>query len=95
MNSCVTCREQLRRLEDKLAQGIYGTINKGQLSSEVFVAVKVLNTSKGDGEESINEVGTMGKIHCANVVRMVGFYIVGFRRALLGILDMQMKSEAA
>ncbi|CAL8119279.1 unnamed protein product [Prunus armeniaca] len=53
------------------------------LSSELFVAVKVLNSSKGDGEEFINEVGTMGHIHHVNVVRLVGFCADGFRRALV------------
>ena len=32
---------------------------KGKLSEEIYVAVKILNNSKGDGEEFINEVGTM------------------------------------
>ncbi|PRQ55885.1 putative glycerophosphodiester phosphodiesterase, protein kinase RLK-Pelle-LRK10L-2 family [Rosa chinensis] len=72
------------QFEDKLGQGAYGTVFKGKLSSEVFVAVKVLNNSeKGDGEEFINEVGTMGHIHHVNVVRMVGFCAEGFRRALV------------
>ncbi|KAM5550809.1 rust resistance kinase Lr10-like [Rosa sericea] len=67
----------------KIGEGAYGTVFKGKLSSEVFVAVKVLNNSKGDGEEFINEVGTMGRIHHVNVVRLVGFCADGFRRALV------------
>ncbi|KAB1199725.1 hypothetical protein CJ030_MR0G014423 [Morella rubra] len=47
------------------------------------VAVKILNPSKGNGEEFINEVGTIGKIHHVNVVRLVGFCADGFRRALV------------
>ena len=53
---------------------------KGKLSNEIHVAVKILNNSKGNGEEFINEVGTMGRIHHVNVVRLVGFYTDGFRR---------------
>ncbi|KAK9911927.1 hypothetical protein M0R45_035807 [Rubus argutus] len=68
---------------DKLGEGAYGTVFKGNLSSEVFVAVKVLNNSKGDGEEFVNEVGAMGHIHHVNVVRMVGFCADGYRRALV------------
>ncbi|VVA39921.1 PREDICTED: rust resistance kinase Lr10 [Prunus dulcis] len=69
--------------KDKLGEGAYGTVYKGTLSSELFVAVKVLNSSKGDGEEFINEVGTMGHIHHVNVIRLVGFCADGFRRALV------------
>ncbi|KAB1199727.1 putative RING-H2 finger protein ATL21A [Morella rubra] len=50
----------------------------------VFAVVrKILNPSKGNGEEVINEVGTIGKIHHVNVVRLVGFCADGFRRALV------------
>ncbi|KAL6320716.1 hypothetical protein AAG906_008716 [Vitis piasezkii] len=37
-------------------QGGYGTVYKGRLSNEVFVAVKILNDFKGNGEEFINEL---------------------------------------
>ncbi|XP_042948101.1 rust resistance kinase Lr10-like isoform X4 [Carya illinoinensis] len=68
---------------DKLGQGAYGTVFKGKLSNEIYVAVKILNISKGNGEEFLNEVGTMGTIHHVNVVRLVGFCADGFRRALV------------
>jgi serine/threonine protein kinase len=69
---------------EKLGEGAYGTVFKGKLSNEVHVAVKmIMNTSKENGEEFINEVGTMGRIHHVNVVRLVGFCADGFRRALV------------
>ncbi|KAG6635660.1 rust resistance kinase Lr10-like isoform X3 [Carya illinoinensis] len=68
---------------DKLGQGAYGTVFKGKLSNEIYVAVKILNISKENGEEFLNEVGTMGTIHHVNVVRLVGFCADGFRRALV------------
>ncbi|ONI21041.1 hypothetical protein PRUPE_2G047400 [Prunus persica] len=68
---------------DKLGQGTFGTVYKGKLSNEIFVAVKILNNSKGNGEEFINEVGTLGRIHYVNVVRLVGYCADGFRRALV------------
>ncbi|KAL7254269.1 hypothetical protein ACSBR1_008632 [Camellia fascicularis] len=46
---------------EKFGRG-YGTVYKGMLSHEIFVAVKALNNSKGNGEDFINEVGTIGKI---------------------------------
>nr|XP_028960667.1 rust resistance kinase Lr10-like [Malus domestica] len=71
------------QFQDKLGQGAYGTVFKGKLSSECFVAVKVLNSSNGNGEDFVNEVGTMGHIHHVNVVRLVGFCADGFNRALV------------
>ncbi|RVW18281.1 Rust resistance kinase Lr10 [Vitis vinifera] len=47
------------------------------------VKVKILNNTNGNGEEFLNEVGTMGRIHHVNVVRLVGFCADGFRRALI------------
>ena len=43
----------------------------------------MLDNAFGNGEEFINEVSTMGRIHHVNVVRMVGFCADGFRRALV------------
>lgn len=71
------------QFKEKLGEGAYGTVFKGKLSDSFFVAVKVLNTSKGDGEEFINEVGTIGQIHHVNVVRLVGYCADGSRRALV------------
>ena len=68
---------------EKLGQGAYGIVFKGKLLNEIHIAVKILNSSKGNGEEFINEVGTMSRIHHVNVVRLVGFCANGFRRALV------------
>ena len=70
-------------LTEKLGQGAHGIVFKGKLSSEILVVMKILNIFKGDGEEFINEVKTMGRIHHVNVVRLVGFCVDGFRRALV------------
>ncbi|KAM7465819.1 hypothetical protein LguiB_013381 [Lonicera macranthoides] len=69
--------------KDKLGEGSYGTVFKGKLSSEIFVAVKVLESSMENGKEFINEVGAMGQIHHVNVVRLVGFCADGINRALI------------
>ena len=69
--------------KDKLGEGGYGNVFKGKISNEIFVAVKLLHNSTGNGEEFINEVGTMGTIHHVNVVRLVGFCADGFKRALV------------
>lgn len=52
---------------EKLGEGGYRTVYKGKLSNDVFVAIKILNNSKGNGEDFINEVGIIGRIHHVNV----------------------------
>ncbi|XP_047316308.1 rust resistance kinase Lr10-like [Impatiens glandulifera] len=66
-----------------IGKGGYGIVYKGKLSNDVHVAVKVLNDVKGNGEEFINEVGTMGNIHHVNVVRLAGYCADGSKRALI------------
>ncbi|KAM0872202.1 hypothetical protein ACQ4PT_038875 [Festuca glaucescens] len=60
-----------RRFKDKLGQGGFGSVYKGELPNGVPVAVKMLERSTGDGEEFINEVATIGLIHHTNIVRVV------------------------
>ncbi|KAL2479216.1 Protein kinase superfamily protein [Forsythia ovata] len=76
-------RKITNQFSEKLGEGGYGTVYKGKLSNEIYVAVKVLKNFKGNGEEFINEVGTIGRIHHVNVVRLVGFCADGFKRALV------------
>ncbi|XP_058728534.1 rust resistance kinase Lr10-like [Vicia villosa] len=71
------------KFRDRLGEGAHGTVYKGKLSNEIQVAVKILNNVEGDGKDFINEVGTMGKIHHINVVRLIGFCADGFHRALV------------
>ncbi|XP_073223624.1 rust resistance kinase Lr10-like isoform X3 [Cicer arietinum] len=68
---------------DKLGQGAYGNVYKGNISKEFIVAVKILNVSLGNGQDFLNEVGTMGRIHHVNIVRLIGFCADGFKRALI------------
>jgi serine/threonine protein kinase len=83
--SYVDIKRITNQFTEKLGEGAYGTVFKGKLSNEIYVAVKMIlnSTSKENGEEFINEVGTMGRIHHVNVVRLVGFCADGFRRALV------------
>ncbi|WCJ36824.1 PR5-like receptor kinase [Euphorbia peplus] len=69
--------------KDNLGQGAYGIVYRGKLSNEISVAVKLLTISTTNGEDFINEIGTMVRIHHVNVVRLVGFCADGFRRALV------------
>jgi len=84
---------------EKLGQGGYGSVYKGALPGDVFVAVKMLTNSCCNGDEFISEVSTIGSIHHVNVVRLVGFCSEEMRRALVyeymprGSLDKYIFSE--
>ncbi|RWW09118.1 hypothetical protein GW17_00027412 [Ensete ventricosum] len=68
---------------EKIGQGGFGTVFKGHMLVRFPVAVKMLGGSKFDGEEFINEVSTIGRIHHLNVVRLLGYCSEGSKRALV------------
>ncbi|GAU37792.1 hypothetical protein TSUD_158730 [Trifolium subterraneum] len=58
---------------DKLGQGGYGVVYKASLPDGRQVAVKVINESKGNGEEFINEVASISRTSHVNIVSLLGF----------------------
>nr|CAD1842765.1 unnamed protein product [Ananas comosus var. bracteatus] len=69
---------------EKLGQGGYGSVFKGVFPGGVLVAVKMLlSNSRCNGEEFINDVSTIGRIHHVNVIKLVGFCSEGSKRALV------------
>uniref|UniRef100_A0A6N2LYF8 Protein kinase domain-containing protein n=1 Tax=Salix viminalis TaxID=40686 RepID=A0A6N2LYF8_SALVM len=69
--------------KDKLGAGGFGAVYKGKLRSGRFTAVKLLDNSKANGQDFINEVATLGRIHHVNVVQLLGFSVEGSKRALI------------
>ncbi|KAH1037933.1 hypothetical protein J1N35_039676 [Gossypium stocksii] len=67
----------------KLGQGGYGSVFKGKLRSGHLVAIKMLDKSKANGEDFINEVATIGRIHHINVVQLIGFCAERSKQALV------------
>lgn len=67
----------------KLGEGGYGSVYKGRLRSKEYVAVKLLTKLKTNGHEFISEVSTIGSIHHANVVRLIGFCAERTKKALV------------
>lgn len=67
----------------KLGEGGYGSVYKGKLLNGHCVAVKVLNESKGNGEEFMNEVASIGKTSHVNIVTLLGYCLEGTRKALI------------
>ncbi|KAL9342868.1 hypothetical protein Peur_063299 [Populus x canadensis] len=69
--------------KDKLGEGGFGSVYKGKLRSGRFAAVKILGKSKANGQDFINEVATIGRIHHVNVVQLIGYTVEGLKRALI------------
>ncbi|PNX75195.1 receptor-like protein kinase, partial [Trifolium pratense] len=68
----------------KLGQGGFGAVYKGKLRSGPDVAIKMLTkTNVNNGQDFINEVATIGRIHHVNVVRLVGYCVEGKKSALV------------
>ncbi|KAL8249135.1 hypothetical protein R6Q59_006003 [Mikania micrantha] len=67
----------------KLGQGGFGQVFKGKLSDGRLVAVKLLNTSKANGQEFINEVASIGRTSHVNIVTLLGFCFDYKKRALV------------
>ncbi|XP_042033427.1 LEAF RUST 10 DISEASE-RESISTANCE LOCUS RECEPTOR-LIKE PROTEIN KINASE-like 2.7 isoform X2 [Salvia splendens] len=69
--------------QDKLGEGGYGSVYKGKLRSGFHVTVKLLGKSGGSGQDFMNEIATIGRIHHVNVVKLVGYCAHGSKRALI------------
>ena len=76
-------KKMARGFKEKLGEGGFGTVFKGNLRSGPCVAIKMLGKSKGNGQDFINEVATIGRIHHLNVVQLIGFCVEGSKRALV------------
>ncbi|KAL5544805.1 hypothetical protein UlMin_008589 [Ulmus minor] len=76
-------KKMTRSFKDKLGQGGYGEVYRGKLLDGRLVAVKLLNSSKGNGEEFINEVASISRTSHVNVVTLLGFCLEGNNRALI------------
>jgi serine/threonine protein kinase len=69
--------------KEKLGEGGYGGVYKGQLQDGCLVAVKVLKESRGNGEEFINEVASISRTSHVNIVSLMGFCFEGSKSALI------------
>ncbi|KAF3433877.1 hypothetical protein FNV43_RR24980 [Rhamnella rubrinervis] len=76
-------RKMTKGFKDKLGEGGYGSVYKGKLRSGRHVAIKKLEKTKANGQDFINEVSTIGRIHHVNVVQLLGFCVERSKRALV------------
>ncbi|KZV17193.1 putative receptor-like protein kinase [Dorcoceras hygrometricum] len=66
-------KKMTKGFREKLGKGGYGSVYKGRLRSGTIVAVKLLSDPSANGQDFINEVATIGRIHHVNVVELVGY----------------------
>ncbi|TQD84852.1 hypothetical protein C1H46_029572 [Malus baccata] len=82
--SYANIKKMTNGFKNKLGEGGFGSVYSGELPTNgVPVVVKVLSDSKGNGEDFVNEVGIIGRIHHVNVVRLLAFSAEGGKRALI------------
>ncbi|KAL6626695.1 hypothetical protein ACP70R_030421 [Stipagrostis hirtigluma subsp. patula] len=86
-------------LSNKIGEGDYGMVFKGRLYDGRLVAVKFLHEFKGNGEEFVNEVMSIGRTSHVNIVSLFRFCMERSKRALIyeympnGSLDQYVYSE--
>ncbi|TKY66128.1 G-type lectin S-receptor serine/threonine-protein kinase [Spatholobus suberectus] len=69
---------------NKLGQGGFGPVYKGQLQDGQEIAVKRLSGASGQGlEEFMNEVGVISKLQHCNLIRLLGCCIEGEEKMLI------------
>lgn len=78
-----TLKKITNSFKEELGKGGYGNVYKGKLPDGCVVAVKVLKSIKGNGEEFMNEVASIGRTSHVNVVSLLGFVYEGKKRALI------------
>ncbi|KAL0463553.1 UNVERIFIED_CONTAM: LEAF RUST 10 DISEASE-RESISTANCE LOCUS RECEPTOR-LIKE PROTEIN KINASE-like 2.1 [Sesamum latifolium] len=68
---------------ENLGRGGYGNVYKGKLPDGRPVAVKILNESKENREDFMNEVASISRTSHVNIVSLLGFCFEGSKRALV------------
>ncbi|XP_021806569.1 LEAF RUST 10 DISEASE-RESISTANCE LOCUS RECEPTOR-LIKE PROTEIN KINASE-like 2.5 [Prunus avium] len=82
--SYANVKKMTDNFKDKIGKGGFGTVYKGRLPDGLVVAVKVLSESKGNAEDFINEVASIGRTSHVNIVTLSGFcYERRDKRALI------------
>ncbi|XP_019195134.1 PREDICTED: LEAF RUST 10 DISEASE-RESISTANCE LOCUS RECEPTOR-LIKE PROTEIN KINASE-like 2.1 [Ipomoea nil] len=76
-------KNMTKAFKEKLGEGGFGSVYKGKLRSGRDVAVKIISKPNSNGQDFINEVASMGRIHHVNIVRLVGYCAQNAKRALV------------
>ncbi|KAJ7969146.1 Receptor-like kinase [Quillaja saponaria] len=67
---------------EEVGKGGFGKVYKGKLPNGCLVAVKLLDASRWNGEDFVNEVSIISRTSHVNIVTLLGFCLEGNTRAL-------------
>jgi serine/threonine protein kinase len=76
-------RKITKSFNQKVGQGGYGSVFKGELMDGTPVAVKVFKNHESNGVDFTSEVMSIATTSHINIVRLLGFSIKGSKRALI------------
>ncbi|PIA58857.1 hypothetical protein AQUCO_00400006v1, partial [Aquilegia coerulea] len=77
-------KKMTKFFKDKLGEGGYGSVFKGQLpNGGEMVAVKILTETRGNGDDFINELASISRTFHINLVTYLGYCVDRGRRALI------------
>ncbi|KAL3735272.1 hypothetical protein ACJRO7_024409 [Eucalyptus globulus] len=94
-------KKMTNSFSEKLGQGGFGVVYKGEIRDVGHVAVKILKKSDSSPKDFINEVVSISRTSHVNVITLLGFCYEGKKRALVfkympnGSLDKFMCSRRA
>ncbi|XP_062098481.1 LEAF RUST 10 DISEASE-RESISTANCE LOCUS RECEPTOR-LIKE PROTEIN KINASE-like 2.1 isoform X2 [Humulus lupulus] len=81
--SYATIKKMTNSFTQEIGKGGFGAVFKGTLPDGHLVAVKLLNESKSNGEDFLNEVASIGRTSHVNIVTLLGFCYEKKKRALV------------
>ncbi|PON53113.1 GPCR kinase [Parasponia andersonii] len=81
--SYANVKKMTNSFAEKIGQGGFGAVFKGRLLDGCLVAVKLLNESKENGEDFINEVASIGRTSHVNIITLLGFCYEKNKRVLI------------
>ncbi|KAF8006638.1 hypothetical protein BT93_K0826 [Corymbia citriodora subsp. variegata] len=79
----IDLKKMTNSFSEKLGQGSFGAVYKGEIRDVCLVAVKILTESKSSPEEFINEVVSICRTSHINVITLLGFCYEGKKRAIV------------
>ncbi|KAJ7969143.1 Receptor-like kinase [Quillaja saponaria] len=76
-------KKMTKSFMEEVGRGGFGKVYKGKLPKSCLVAVNLLDASRWNGEDFVNEVSSLSITSHVNIVKLLGFCLEGNRKALI------------